>query len=767
MKLLYAFPKAFRDYIPLILLNYLFLLIIRLWGWVAGSSPFADMLQGLLGDAIVVNTALVLLYLPFWLLWFWKSRLAIFAGAGFWLLVHAFSVPVVECGQRGIDGINAVMHGCSMMAAWQACVQSISPVGWLVVVVLLAGAAALVLWWHLSRNIRFPGWFAFLLAVALPLSAPLAFEPGLQPGVPGSSGHVHNPAYELFLSGYRCMRGQMEQETIEVSAREVIRATRPHSETLHTDEYPLLHSRVPHTCLADFINPSAEPPHIVILIVQGLSQHFLEPVHGHHFMPFLTELSQQSLYWPHFLATSSRHQNMPASLLGGLPPTREGFANIPHIPYHFSLVNVLNHNGYHTAYHSGQWAWFNGTDRLLHHNNIGSMRDAGSFPEQFSRVITGDDNYFWGYNDQDLFQWYLQYTAPGPRLDIIQTGSTHSPFAIERKEEYAQRIAAMELTSAQREQVEQHLEAYQSLLFADDALRSFWETMRREPRFSNTLFLITGNYPMAELAPSGPLHRYNVPLLLWAPWLKSPHTFEQIASHYDIYESLTTLLGQQYQLDIPSWSISPGVHLCREQDSRLLIPLVNQGNEVNEILWGNHFLNQSGELFEVGPALAVTPADNPQKASAMASLLDIYRQNNALAASQVMPDSLYFQFMGYKVLVDTLLPQQRVRTEYRNIFSDLPLGEGTHILDISLSRPDIALDEVYIVYELRDANDSILRWKNFGVPVGKTDFSIRIRLDQELTEGRDARLAVFLWNESPVPYSFGSARTVLYKAPRE
>ncbi|MEA2107673.1 MAG: hypothetical protein U9P82_13335 [Bacteroidota bacterium] len=61
-------------------------------------------------------------------------------------------------------------------------------------------------------------------------------------------------------------------------------------------EYPALHKFYHRDVIGPFIKKSDTIPNIVILIVEGLNDDFLYPFKGVRLMPFLTNLSTQSLY---------------------------------------------------------------------------------------------------------------------------------------------------------------------------------------------------------------------------------------------------------------------------------------------------------------------------------------------------------------------------------------------------------------------------------------------------------------------------------------
>jgi hypothetical protein len=131
-----------------------------------------------------------------------------------------------------------------------------------------------------------------------------------------------------------------------------------------------------------------------------------------------------------------------------------------------------------------------------------------------------------------------------------------------------------------------------------------------------------------------------------------------------------------------------------------------------------------------------------------------------------MPDSLFFDYFGFEVLMDTAFIGRRIRDEYRDIIRDMPVDGNRHYIDVRLSHPQVALEEVFIVFELRNEADTVVQWQNFGIPIERDDFRVRIVLEDHLEEFETGSINLFLWNESPVPYSFDRIRTTLYRKTR-
>ena len=57
---------------------------------------------------------------------------------------------------------------------------------------------------------------------------------------------------------------------------------------------------------------------------------------------------------------------------------------------------------------------------------------------------------------------------------------------------------------------------FASVLFADDALRLYFEQASQLPGYDNTIFIITGDHLLPELRVDIRIERYQVPLIVYS-----------------------------------------------------------------------------------------------------------------------------------------------------------------------------------------------------------------------------------------------------------
>jgi hypothetical protein len=164
----------------------------------------------------------------------------------------------------------------------------------------------------------------------------------------------------------------------------------------------------------------------------------------------------------------------------------------------------------------------------------------------------------------------------------------------------------------------------------------------------------------------------------------------------------------------------------------------------------------------VGRHGILLPESNETVEQEMKEAFEAFKLINNSASAQLMPDSIYFDYLNLEMVIDTLVSRQRVRGEYLRIIDNLPVNHKMHIIDVSVSNPDIPLNEVFVVVELLNEKEQILKWKHFGFPHGKEDFKISLSFDKTDSDN-PVFLKLYIWNESPLHYSFEQMRTTIYQ----
>ena len=92
---------------------------------------------------------------------------------------------------------------------------------------------------------------------------------------------------------------------------------------------------------------------------------------------------------------------------------------------------------------------------------------------------------------------------------------------------------------------------FASLIYADEALKTFFEDFSKHHDYANTIFIITGSHNSTDLPQIDDLGRYRAPFMIYSPLLKVPKTINSLASHADVLPSVVALLNQKIRPEVP------------------------------------------------------------------------------------------------------------------------------------------------------------------------------------------------------------------------
>jgi cellulose synthase/poly-beta-1,6-N-acetylglucosamine synthase-like glycosyltransferase/phosphoglycerol transferase MdoB-like AlkP superfamily enzyme len=422
-------------------------------------------------------------------------------------------------------------------------------------------------------------------------------------------------------------------------------------------DYPFLHQvDSASDVLSPYFNKSNRPPNIVIVLVEGLGRAFTnEGAYLGNFTPFIDSLSKQSLYWPNFLSEGGRTFAVLPSLLGSLPFGQFGFSELGNeMPSTVSLTTVLKKNGYQNAYYYGGDSHFDFMDVFLKKNGVGSVNDIKSFGKDYIQMPKSASGFSWGYGDKELFRKYWvdqNKRSNTPFCNVLLTVSTHSPFLINEEATYLQkfeeRLSTIGIDESKKTKYRQYKLQYASILFADDAIKSFFEKAKQDPDFSNTVFIITGDHRMPEIPMSTKIDRYHVPLIIYSPLLKRKATINAVSTHFDISPSVLQWLHHSYGLSIPNQAIWMGTGLDTNKAFRNVhsYPLMQTKNEVNNYIHGNLFLD-GGTTYLLNENMELQIIESTESAQKINGAFNLFKQKNQVVqkGARLLPDSLIKNF---------------------------------------------------------------------------------------------------------------------------
>jgi len=533
--------------------------------------------------------------------------------------------------------------------------------------------------------------------------------------------------------------------------------------------YPLLHTFKKDNVLGPFFNEFDTAPNVVMLIVEGLNDDYIHPYHGIDLMPYLSQLRDQSLYWNRCFTLGERSFAAVPSLTGGLPYGEIGFTQLDIYPNHLSLVSILKSNQYHTSFFYGQGSWFHSKGRYFEFNHVDEVVDNSRFNEKYKKITVGANQFFWGYNDKDLFNQSLEIIDQRPlekRLDIYFTGTSHSPFIISDTAYYETKFAGL-LTKVKNKKDVLFFNTYKkyilSELFVNDAIENFMTEYKKRPAFENTIFIITGDHPMSELPRANDLKKYHVPLIIYSPKLKAPKVFSQTASHLDIYESLLSLLSE-YEMNIPAFSTSIGNKLNTTNESRdEKIAFMNGNREVVDYLSNDDFIS-GHQLYTIQKDLSLTKSTDKFRETKLKNELHIFNKvtRHACRNDKLLSDSIYCQSLNYHLLNSQRYDSLKVQLEDHELIA-MEVANEELLIEVSLTYEKIPDQLFGLIFELKDSTGKTLVWQKLGVANENKKIQRLLKLPKQNTPNQSLTFKAFLNNPAKQEVKLKDLRLLIYQ----
>jgi phosphoglycerol transferase MdoB-like AlkP superfamily enzyme len=398
--------------------------------------------------------------------------------------------------------------------------------------------------------------------------------------------------------------------------------------------YPLVHTEETPDVLGGFFNLGGQKPNLVFIIVESLSSAFCgdRPYLG-SFTPFLDSLSRHSLYWENCMASSERTFYVLPAMFGSLPYGSGMYLdNLTRSSYHLSLIRYLNNNGYVSRFFYGGDPAFNQMDNFLHRNNTGYL--LSTWGPGYTTQSKAESGFKWGYPDHELFRRSFEVMdslKETPYLDIYLTLSMHAPFippdAEKWRTRYLNRLNEIGFNENERALADKCSDIFATVLYTDDALRSFFNEYRKRPDFGNTIFFITGDHSLPELNIGwySPMERFRVPFMIYSPLLKTPKTFRSVITHLDVTPSVLAMLRDSYHLEthpMAPW-LGVGFDTAAAFRSARSVVFIRNNKEMVDYIDSGYCLSD-GRLYLIKPDMQATLVRDPLVSDRLQKKLDNY-----------------------------------------------------------------------------------------------------------------------------------------------
>ncbi|WP_428742064.1 sulfatase-like hydrolase/transferase [Tenacibaculum sp.] len=405
------------------------------------------------------------------------------------------------------------------------------------------------------------------------------------------------------------------------------------------NEYPLLKlTEQTKDVLGPFFNQQLQKPNIVVVIFEGLGTEFVDGNSYSGFTPYVDSLITNSLYWENFVSNTGRTFGVLPSLIGSLPFGDTGFLELAKTPTHLSLFNLLKENGYTTSYYTGAPSSFDKIDNFLEYNDVDFIVDDNKFGPSYIKAGSVD-GFSWGYPDAEMFKKVLSTLKEKkePRFDVISTLSNHEPFIFPDKATYEMKVDSVLNTSQRfgvsKREIQSNKEIYATLLYSDNALKTFMKDYEEENNIENTIFIITGDHRLIPIEQKDKLCRFHVPLLIYSPMLKKPQRFKSVSSHWDVAPSIYSFLSNNYflkPLKQTAW-MGTGLDTVKEFRNTHKIGLIRYKGGLKDFIYDD-YLYSDGSLYRINSSFEVYKInDNKMLETVKESFNNFKRINNYVA----------------------------------------------------------------------------------------------------------------------------------------
>ena len=467
---------------------------------------------------------------------------------------------------------------------------------------------------------------------------------------------ITNKAYHLFSATYLSLNPDEATEANLFNYFYTGLPVQDKSFEYISNEYPFLRKDDTPDMLGKYFNRGSEPPNLVFIIVESLARAYSgEGAYLNSFTPFLDSLSNQSLYWENVLSTSGRTFEVMPSIFGSMPYGKSGFAEMGDaMPDGMTLISLLKERGYKSRFFYGGDASFDNMRQFFDKQHIDEIIEEKDFGTTYTKMPPVKSGGFtWGYGEKDIFNKgfeILSNAGSQPRLDIYLTLAMHDPYRIPDQDDYnrrvEQRLNTFSLTEAQKTGYRKYLLNYASILYFDDALRSFFSQYQKREDYMNTIFFITGDHRMSSPPISTQIDRFHVPLIIFSPMLKSAEKFSSVVSHLDFTPSVVAFLKSKYGMKFPSlvpWLGQGFDSLATFRNTRS-IPFIRTKSEIIDYLDREYFI-VNDQLFKLSENMALVNMTDEKKQTEIQRKFDKFKTDNLKACygNMLIPDSLKFR----------------------------------------------------------------------------------------------------------------------------
>ncbi|MCD8540294.1 MAG: sulfatase-like hydrolase/transferase [Leadbetterella sp.] len=260
---------------------------------------------------------------------------------------------------------------------------------------------------------------------------------------------------------------------------------------------------------------------VIILVLESFSEEASSIANPdtstNRFMPFTDSLRRKSFYSEYSFANGKKSIEALPAIWGSIPSYTQPYVLSKYSSNKiYGLPHILKDKGYHTSFFHGAPNGSMGFQSFAHLMGI----DHYYGKDEFDNNAEFDG--IWGIWDQPFLDFFSKTlkTFPEPFLSTVFTVSSHDPFKVPKEAENRYPSGPHPI--------------FKAFAYTDDGLRKFFESIRNEPWFNNTIFVISADHtsPKCDLPEfRNSIGVFRIPVFFHVPGLdlagKSGRVFQQ------------------------------------------------------------------------------------------------------------------------------------------------------------------------------------------------------------------------------------------------
>ena len=321
---------------------------------------------------------------------------------------------------------------------------------------------------------------------------------------------------------------------------------------------------------------------VMVIIMESLGKEYTGFYNDDYqgYTPFIDSLARESLTFRYSFANGRKSMDAMPSILCGIPSFVEPFfltqASTNEIT---GLARQLGEMGYHSAFFHGGHNISMGFSAFARATGFDTYTGLNEYCQSPKYHGMDDFDGKWAIWDEEFFQFTADslHTMRQPFIATLFSATTHHPYNIPERYRGVFPPASHPMFACWR--------------YTDQALRRFFDRVRSEPWYGNTLFVIVADHTNYAERPEylTDLGVFEVPIIFYTPdGTLAPQLRDDIvAQQIDIPPTLLHLLGYDRRF------MSFGHDLLRTPPAQAWA--VNYNNGIYQLVQGNLLLQWDGD----------------------------------------------------------------------------------------------------------------------------------------------------------------------------